>query len=263
MFLIWGSKRVTHKLGFVAEVCPRCCEVRSVKVKRIGMAGHIFFATLSRGRLLGFIGECMQCCGEFEVQPTDYPVFEKSKKAELNSLVANTNPKLLPNNRPAIESFQRFSQLRAPLLRFNQSLIDRYARGTRLDLMSGLALLATFAIPISVGFAIQSTSFSDTVKEGVTNSAVGLFLVGLIATIVLLRGEQKRFFRKRLFSEVTRSLKPLNPQYAELDLCLALLKKYDYKISKFVTTDSLMQGIRINGSRGSEWGQSKPTHFGS
>lgn len=262
MFLIWGSKRVTRKLGFVAEVCPRCREVRTVKVKRIGMAGHIFFVSLSRGSLLGFSGECTQCSGEFEIQPTDYPAFEKKKKVELNSLVAKTNPKLLPNNTVAIKSFQRFSQLRDPFLRFNQSLIDRYARGTRLDLLSGLTLLATFVIPISVGFAIQSMSFSDVVKEGVTKFAIGLFLIGLIGTIVLLRGEQKRFFRKRLFSEVTRSLKPLNPQHAELDSCLALLRKYDYKISKFVTTDSIMQGIRMNTSQGSEWGQSKPTHFG-
>lgn len=244
MFLIWGTKKVTRKLGFVGEICPRCRTVRSVKVNRVGLASHIFFVPVSRGRLLGFTGECQQCSGEFEVQPTDYPIFEKNKKTDLNSLVEKTNPKLLPNNKPAIESFQRFSQLRDPFLRFNQSLVDRYARGTRFDLPSGLAFLATFVIPISIGFAIPAMPFSEAVKDGVGNFAIGLFVAGLIGSIVLLYGEQKRFFRKRLLSEITRSLKPLNPQRTELDSCLASLRKYGYHICKFVTVESLLKGMR-------------------
>lgn len=244
MLLIWGTKKVERKLGFVGETCPRCRAVRSVKVSRIGLASHLFFVPVSRGRLLGFLGECQQCSGEFEVQPTDYSGFEKNKKAELNSLVTKTNPKLLPGNKHAVELFNRFFQLRDPFLRFNQSLVQRYARGTRFDLPSGLALLATFVVPIALGFAIPSMPFSDAVKGGMGKFAIGLFLVGLIGSVVLLFGEQKRFFRKRLLSEITSSLKALNPQEAELDSVVAALRKYGYHICRFVSTESLLKGTR-------------------
>jgi len=60
----------------------------------------------------------------------------------------------------------------------------------------------------------------------------------------LLFGEQKRFFRKRLLSEITSSLKALNPQEAELDSVVAALRKYGYHICRFVSTESLLKGTR-------------------
>ena len=243
--IIWGTKKVKSKLGFVAENCSRCRSIQVMKVSRVGMAGHIYYIPTSKGRLLGFVGECQQCSGEFWVQPTDYPAFEKNKKAELSALITKTNPKLLPGNKAAIDSFVRFSQVREPLLRFNQSLEDRYAAGTRFDFPIVLALLVMFALPIPFGMAVNSISFLGEAREHLGGMVMGItFFVGLIATVYLTYKEPQRFFQKNLYRQITNALKPINPRPDELKECLSALRKYDYRICRHVTADSLLRGMR-------------------
>src|SRR5258706_9118781 len=43
MFIIWGKKRVTKSLGYVADFCPLCRDVRTFELVRVGLAGHIYY----------------------------------------------------------------------------------------------------------------------------------------------------------------------------------------------------------------------------
>lgn len=244
MFIIWGSKKVQRKLGFVAEACPRCLGVRSVKVSRLGMASHVYYLPLGRGQMLGFAGECQACSGVFDVQPMDYASFEKSKKASLEQLIGTTNPKLHPDNEPAMASFKRMVALRDPLLRVNKVLDERYGQGTALDLRSGLAFLATFAVPIAIGVCKSSLPVSDGMKALIGDFALTLFVVGLIASFVLLYRAPKRFFTTQLLPEIVRELRPLHPRHDELQSCLSSLKKYGYRITGFVKAESLVASVQ-------------------
>ncbi len=231
MFFIWGTRRTSRKLGFVAEECPRCQEVRCVKINRLGMAGHIFFVSFSSGNLLGFAAECQQCNGVFDVLPMNYTLMERSKKLPMDALVAATHPRLQPNNAQAQAAFQRSAEVRDPFVRFGASLQDRYCKGKRFDMRSGLTLLATFFLPVPL--TLFAASLSPPAQTPLMLASAMLFPIGLVATSVLMYREPRRFF--------DRQLQPLNASKTELDACLASLKKYGYRIQKFVTTESLQQ----------------------
>lgn len=254
MVIISGRKKVTRKLGYVAEVCPNCRQIRSMKVSRTGMASHIFFVATSPGYLLDFVGECQTCAGLFVVQPTDYPRFQRRKKTELSVLVETTNPKLLPDNEEALSEYHRMAALRDPFLRFNRGLEDRYGEGSKFDWPSGLTLIATLAVPIAIWVWVAA---NPDVSAGFGYIGFGLFVFGLIASSYLLRTEPWLFLRRQVLPAIIEELRVLDPDYAELDAGLSALKKHRYRISGHIDAESLhreihsREGLVENRPRGS------------
>jgi hypothetical protein len=244
MLLIWGRRLSRRKLGFVAEHCPRCKAVRTVRIDRLGVTSHLFFISLGAGPLLGFRGECRACSGQFDVFPMDYAAFDKNAKATPESLLSTTNPRLLQANASGRAEQARAQALRDPLLRFEASLRDRYQRGNRIDLTTGLGFAASVVVPLLLGWLSHSLGLTGGAKEAVGWLALGVFLVGLVTSFVLLYREPRRFFQRQLRPEIKRALQPLKPEPAELDACLGSLRKYGYRISRFVTSEGLVADLR-------------------
>lgn len=242
--LIWGTKQTARTVGFVAEMCPRCRTVRPMKVRRLGMVSHLFYVPLGFGNLIEFAGECQQCSGTFDIQPIQYPALEHKNTLSLDELIAKTNPKLQAGNTEALSASQRFALISDPFVRFSHSLNDRYARGSRTDRPTGLTLLATFVVPIVLISFVSWIGLAMEIRSVVISLSLLLFLLGIIATVVVQAGEPKRFFKRQIQPELARALKPLNPSQTELDNCFVLLKKYGYRIRKYITTESLIQDIR-------------------
>lgn len=243
MLLIWGTRQTKRKLGFVAENCPRCKAIRTVRIDRIGMTSHVFFVSIGAGQLLGFRAECCTCSGQFDVCPMDYTGFDKNGKAIPESLMATTNPKLAAGASARAEQARTIA-IRDPLLRFDASLRDRYLRGHRLDGVTALAFVASVVVPLLMGWLSRSLGLSDGLKEATGWLALGVFLIGLVGSFVLMYGEPKRFFRRQLRPEIKRALQPLRPEPAELEACVSSLKKYGYRISRFVTPQGLIEDLR-------------------
>jgi len=239
MLLIWGTRQTKRKLGFVAENCPRCKAIRTVRVNRIGMTSHLFYVSFGAGQLLGFRAECRTCSGEFAVCPLDYNGFGKDAKAIPESLIPTTNPNLAASAAARAEQARAIA-IRDPLLRFDASLGDRYRRGNRIDLVTGLAFLASIAVPLLIGWLSGALGLAGGLKQAVGWLALGVFLIGLVGSFVLLYGEPKRFFQRQLRPEIKRALQPLRPEPAELEACVRGLKKFGYRISRFITPGDLI-----------------------
>lgn len=45
--IVWGKKFVYRKLGYVVDFCRLCREVRTFELKRVGLAGQIYFSDLA------------------------------------------------------------------------------------------------------------------------------------------------------------------------------------------------------------------------
>jgi hypothetical protein len=243
MLLIWGTRQTRRKLGFVAEHCPRCGTVRSVRVDRMGVTSHLFFVSLGAGPLLGFRAECQTCSGTFEVCPLDYAAFEKSKKATLDSLVPNTNPKLMEKHAPRAEP-DRALQIRGALLRFEASIRDRYMAGHRFDWITVLAFVATIAVPLGMGWLARSLGFSEGARGVVGWLSLGAFIGLLVLAFVLLYQEPRRFFDRQLRPAIVGALRELSPERSELEACVGALRKYGYRVSRFVAAERLLADCR-------------------
>ena len=243
MFIVFGEKKAERKMGFVADRCPSCATIRPVRIHRVGMAPHIFWVPLGRGRLVGYYGVCQECGGEFDADPTDYVSLIRKPVDSLAELIRLTNPKLDPNNREAVEAFERFRRVRDPLLRANQTLVERSAKGTRFDRTSGLTLLASVVIPITL-FAVDLTFLSYSMQEMIGVAAIWIFILGLFVSFVLFAREPRRFFRRELEPGIAKELIMVNPQADELDRYLELIKRYEYKVSEHVSAGRLLQQIQ-------------------
>jgi hypothetical protein len=232
--LITGKKRTERELGYVAEVCPQCSTARSVKVSRVGLAHHLFYVALGRGELLGFSGQCQQCSSVFPVQAMDYAAIETNANTGLESLVARTNPKLDPNREPDLVAIERLAQICDPFFKVSAGMADRYSSGIRLDLPTALAFIAACGLPIWVGYSIPNIPFSFD---------AALFVFGVAGALIVLSREPRRFFQSQIRTDFVKALRPLNPEREELDACLLALKQHGGLISKFVTTQGLLQDL--------------------
>jgi hypothetical protein len=208
------------------------------------MAPHIFWLPLGKGRLLDYYGVCQKCGGEIDIDPTDYVTLAKKPTDGLSDLLQETNPKLDPNNRDAIDTFERFRRVRDPLLRANQALMERSAGGTRFDRTSGLALLASVAIPIFM-FAADLTFLPYSVQQLIGTAAIWFFVLGLIGSFVLFAREPRRFFRRELEPEIAKELIKVNPRADELDEYLRLIKKYEYRVTEHTSARHLLDQIQL------------------
>ena len=244
MFIVFGEKKATRRMGFVAEHCPTCEGVQQVRVHRLGMSPHIFWLPLGKGRLMSYYGVCQKCGGEFDIDPTDYVSLAKKPGKSSTALLQETNPKLDPKNRDAIEAYERFRRVRDPLLRANQSLLERNARGTRFDRISGLALLASVVIPITM-FTVDLSFLSHSLQQLIGVAAIWVFILGLIGSFVLVAREPRRFFRRELEPAIAKELIRVNPRADELDDYLKLIKQYEYRVSEHVSTGRLLQQVQL------------------
>jgi hypothetical protein len=240
VFLIWGEQNTEKKLGYVAEYCATCRDVRTVKLLRVGRTSHIYYLPLGQGRLLGYDGVCRKCELRFGVEITDYPALEEDKNAELIPLVQKTNPKLLAGNDEALSAWQRMNEVREPFVRYNQNLLQRFAGGNRYDGPAMLALAGSFVVPVCFAMLASMLALPKSADGWIGLTFIGLFFGGLYWTSRLTRSAPRRFFRARLEESLLTDLRALHPRRDELEACLAALREHEYPIAAAVSTDRVL-----------------------
>lgn len=159
--IIWGKKYVHTRLGYVADFCPLCREVRAFELKRVGLAGHIYYISLSDGDLVGHERRCSVCGIQLSAKPELYA--RPSKKSRtLRELIALTFPNIATHyaGRFALEKAIRDSFAKIPrddrlaLLKEPFSLLSYKAEPQfRASLIHTQAILVFFAALILGGIA--------------------------------------------------------------------------------------------------------------
>jgi hypothetical protein len=245
MFIVFGEKKATRKIGFAAEHCPSCRSVQPLRLHRLGLAPHIFWIAVGKGQLIGYYGVCETCNTELDVGPTDYAALSKKRPERIADLVARTNPKLDPGNREAIASYERFQRIRDPLLAAERSIQARGSRGVRFDKTSGIAGLVTIAIPLLI-FSLDLSFLDYETQDAIGSLAFWFFFAGVVVSATLLFREPIRFFRREVEPEIIKSLRTVNPRRDELESCLALIRKYEYKVSGHVSANRLIEKLQVS-----------------
>lgn len=159
--IIWGTKRVEKKLGYVAEFCPICRSVNPFRIVRIGMAGHVYYISFGSGQLVGHHAECQQCRNVKKVDPTVYAAFEPKGGMELGPLIQKTFPKIreayaerldteeeIRRNPNSLARAEREALLMEPFQYLSDQVEARYAGGTQFDMESGIGCLGTILVSV-------------------------------------------------------------------------------------------------------------------
>lgn len=247
--VVWGKKVVRSGLGFVADFCPICRDVRVCRVSRVGVAEHLYFIALDAGQLSHFALECLTCGAPQSADPSRYSFLAPSASAtdDVAGLAAATFPNLRVVHGARLDLEARLragepvpKEARRALLTEPFGLLESVVRQrdkTSFDVFSGTGCLTTIFLPIVVGIA----ACNRTTSAG--SIALGLFVFGTLFTLVQIALGHRRFVRRAVLPALVQALRPLRPTSNELEACLGTCRARNWEIGKGLSSDAILKAM--------------------
>ena len=163
MFIFWGTKAVTRKLGYVADFCPICREIRGFQVNRIGMAGHLYGVSFGQGQLAGHQKTCLPCGVELKADAAIYKdIPKKLQDAGTTQLISSTFPNIrqyyadrlsledqLTRQPSQIDVQTRLALIKEPFLLL-APIVEKRFSAVHIDRYVGAALVLTIVAAVAV-----------------------------------------------------------------------------------------------------------------
>lgn len=249
--IIWGTKRVVRSLGFVADFCPICRDVRTFEVERIGMAGHVYYLSFGSGTLAGYVRTCRTCGTGFNATPDIYARLSREMlpPAELQpATFPNLNevhgPRLaleksLRNPLATLAPADRSALLKEPFILLSPKVEERFA-SLHFDGPTGLtlfvAVVALIFIPAMLAEAVPSYA---------SELVMACIAAAVVAVGVQMFLSSERFMRKKLLPVLVPALKPLKPTPEELESVLRDMKSLGRRIGSKLKLQTLLAALRV------------------
>lgn len=251
MLIIWGKKYVYRKIGQVADFCSACRDIQSFLLRRVGLAGHVYYITVGEGNFVGHQRICNTCKTIYNANADQY-VSVADKPLPIETLIRQTNPTLreqiaqrlaldekLKRTPALLSAAEREQLLYEPFIALAAKVDDRYA-STHLDKEIGYAfggfMLALFTVP-----ALLNSLSRD-------NADLGTLIV-LVAMALLLAWQfataGRRYLRRQIIPILGDALAPLRPTEKEIRGVLTALKNADRKLGSKLRADDLMQHLAM------------------
>ena len=248
--IIWGTKRVVSSLGFAADFCPLCREVRTFEVKRIGMAGHLYYLSFGSGKLAGYLRTCRTCGTDLNATPDQYAQLSR-KRLEPLELQPITFPNLdeVHGARLAIEKSLRSSPaklsaadrsalIKEPFILLSPKVEERFA-SVHFDGPTGFTLLAAV-----VGLIFIPAMLSTAMPSYAAELVMACIAAAVVAVGVQMALSSERFMRKKLLPVLVPALKPLKPTPQELEAVLKDMKSLGRRIGSKLKLQTLLAGLQ-------------------
>jgi len=245
MFIIWGTKVVRKRIGFVADFCPICRSPQAFKLSRVGAAGHIYYVSFGNGKLIGHEIQCLACGTALKTDPGKYASHPK-KECAINELLELTFPNLGETYKAelaleekvkadplSLAPEERREQLFTPFILVSPKVEKRFA-STHIDKETCMTLLGTIIL------AIIAPKYMERLFGIDTGAAVLSILgAGLVLFIFQLAISGRRYVRKQIIPVIAKSLSPIRPSREELVATLAELKRIGHKVGKKIKLSDL------------------------
>jgi len=248
--IIWGTKRVERTLGYAADFCPLCREVRTFKVKRIGMAGHLYYLSFGQGELAGYVRTCTTCGTDLNANPDQYAKLSDEalpppqlQPITFPNLAAVHGARLaiektLKASMAKLSAEDRVALLKEPFILLSPKVEARFA-STHFDGPTGLTLLAAVIGLIFIP-ALLAGAFPSYSTELVF-TCIGVAIVAIGVQMFL---QSERFMRKKVIPVLAPALKPLKPTPQELEAVLKDMKSLGRRIGSKLKLQSLLAALQ-------------------
>lgn len=253
MFIVWGKTIKRQKLGFVADYCAVCRDLRTFQVKRIGQASHVYYISFGEGELVGYERGCQTCATLFDTQPDNYRGMSKQNRPP-EELITETFPnyytayreqlelnRKLRNSPSQLTPAERRAGIREPFAVL-APLVQQKLSSLQVDGPVWLALLAWFPViwvAMALGKLFDTSEYGD-VSPGwaIAGTAIGLGLV-----IWQLVGGARRYVLKKAAPQLVNALAPLRPTEREITDVLTELKQHGAKLGSKLRAHDVLNGI--------------------
>ena len=253
MFIVWGKTIKRQKLGYVADYCAVCRDLRAFQVKRIGSASHVYYISFGEGDLVGYERICQACTTAYEAVPDTYSGMSKESRPGVE-LVSETFPNYYSVYREVIERerkardtpslltpAERRSRLREPFGVVAQVVQQKLA-STQVDKRVWLAVAAF--IPMAWGVGALGKLFINPDDE---NAGMRWMLFCVTAWIVLVVSQLvtsgSRYVLEKAVPPLAHALAPLRPSEAEINDILQELRHHKLKLGSKLQAFDLTEAI--------------------
>jgi hypothetical protein len=261
MHIIGGIRRTERLLGYVADFCPICREVRAFRLVRVGLVGHLYYISFGAGKLIGHIIRCEECGVDFETDPTRYASIEKKRPVHFSDLVPATFPNFevayaaefaqedqIRRAPRALPPGERQELLIAPFRHLHGAVAARYAGGgMQLDKQASLGCLGTFVLILGL-FALAAY-LKGAQSDNILIAILSVFCLGSLYTLVQTILARGRFLRARIIPPLARALDRLQPDETELLECLKRCREIGWTIGSKVKARQILAEIERRRAR--------------
>ncbi|MBS1198858.1 MAG: hypothetical protein H6R18_2643 [Proteobacteria bacterium] len=250
MIIIWGKKHVYRKAGFVADFCPICRNIKGFLLRRIGLAGHLYYISVSDGVLIGHERTCTDCKTTFRADASKYAAISK-KSASLDDLRQQTFPNLttmlserlalenkVRNSRAFLTPAERKALIEEPFALLSPKVEKKFA-AINLDKETSFSILGAFLL-LTIGSAMVRTIAPNHVEE----SLLAFLVLGIIFVGWQFAISGRRFMRTKIIPVLAKALHPLRPTEIEITLVLSELRLLKHKIGFKLKPADLMSHLQ-------------------
>ena len=253
MIFIWGKKLVRHSIGYVADFCPVCRDLRRFEVKRLGMASHFYYIPLGEGALLGHVRTCAECGIDLNARPEVYKQVARGRDGAAE-LAAQTRPdwqqvhaQRLALERDIATSADKLPpELRKALIREPFELLaprveDRFSRSQ----FEWRTAAAVVALVVLIVIAAKLANAYPSQFEWFYGAA---FVLGIGGIVWQLMGVKKRYLASKVYPVIAKSLRPIRPTTAELEAAAQEMRAGGHKLGKFMDVSALARAMSPAGN---------------
>jgi hypothetical protein len=206
MIIVWGTTEVEKRLGYAADFCPICRDLRGFESCRVGMAGHLYGVHLGSGRRVGDIRRCLTCRIAGATTPESYVSLAR-RPAALEELIDATFPTIRSHyaRRLALER-----QVEADPSRLPAELRSQY-------IDEPFRLIAPMA------------------EEFFSNVRIDGYMFGV----------GRRWLRRTIYPKLARALSPLQPNDSEIRAAIDPLKSQKAKLGRRAKVAPIMRFLAL------------------
>ena len=254
MFIVWGKKLVYQNLGYVADFCLICRGPRAFSIRRIGIAGHVYYISMGVGELIGWERKCLECNTTFQADPSNYKS-QANKLGTIELLIAETYPSFaeawgeritleqrIKKGSSDLSVEERTSLIYEPFLILSPMVEARFA-SIHLDKEVGFAALGAIGLLIAIPSIASATMYIKIETAWITAFALSFLLV-----IWQIATTGRRYLHRVTLPTLAIALRPLQPNDSELNAVLAVLKSHGHKIGLKLRAVDLLASINQYGN---------------
>jgi hypothetical protein len=224
--------------------------LRTFKVKRVGMAGHIYYISLGEGELVGHVRTCDVCDVDLNAQPERYREIH-SEKLPAAQLAPITNPdwrrnyvarlaveKELASAFGKISAEDRQALIEEPFLLLAPKVEARFSASQ----FDGPTSLALVGLVLAVAGAV---AVAGKVPESASGPVIALgWVIGIGLVVWQVMQIKHRYFRDKIFPTLVPALRPLKPTAAELEAVLKRMKQRGEKMGSKLDLKRLLAALK-------------------
>lgn len=246
MFVHVDVKERRRPVGWAADLCPVCRDLRSFEVAEVRRVARVYLVPIGSGSLEGREITCADCKTVLPCPEEGYEAISKRRR-DPAKLVELTNPELLERVDDWFARQERIAQA---------TLSNRERVAEILSVLGALEHMAwlrsrggpeEFAMAVSLIFfvlllivALASWTTAGFVLQVILLTSL---LTSLCVGLILLLTHKPMSVSRHLVPRLVRALEPLEPTLDELADALALARRNGLRIGRYVNPRRLSREL--------------------